>query len=79
MLAGMKGPVVQNLTILLANGTLKLSRSMASTLICFAEKKNVNSFFTALQKLFTFCRKHILVLENTLASIVSLSSPSSLS
>ena len=49
---GLPRSIVQNLTKLLANVTLKfLPQNMANTLICFAEKMRV-AF--ALQKLLTF-------------------------
>ena len=64
-----QGPVVQNLTKLLANVKLKfLSWNMANTLIFFAEKMWVAS---ALQKLHRFCRKNIYVFENTLTTLVN--------
>ena len=54
------GPVVQTLTKLLANVTLKfLSRNMANTLICLL--KNVSNV----------CSEHINVFENTLAASVN--------
>ena len=63
------GPVVQNLTKLLANVTFKfLSWNIANTLIFFAEKMWVPF---ALQKLLTFFSKNINVFENTLAATVN--------
>ena len=63
------GPVVQTLTKLLANVTLKfLSWNVANTLI-FLLKKMWVAF--ALQNLLTFFSKNISVFENTLATTVN--------
>ena len=63
-----QGPVVENLTKLLANMTLKfLSWNVSNTLILFAEK-NVSSFCKSYSH---FCSKNINVFENIIATTVN--------
>ena len=64
------GPIVQNLTKLLANVTVKfLSWNMANTLIYFAEKY-VSSFLHC-KSYSHVCSKNVNVFENILATIVN--------